>query len=87
MCVFEVCEVYKLMRLWVIVVLCLCPIYCYLLFYLFIFDAYLFIGFATQPTVKLHTCNADRIFNNRCCQNCLAQGTNCTGRAFLARMH
>ena len=79
---------YKLIRLWVIVILCLCPIHCYLLFYLFIyFYVYLFIGFATWPVVKLQACNIVRISNNRCCQNYLAQGTNSTGRTCLARLH
>ena len=51
------------------------------------FNVYLFIGCATQPTVKLYACNAVTIFNDRCCQNCLAQGINFTWRVCLARMH
>ena len=43
------------------------------------FHVYLFIGFANQPIVKLHACNAVRISSNRYCQNCLAQGTNSNG--------
>ena len=48
---------------------------------------FIFIGFATKPIVKPGDCNAVRVFNNRCCQNYIAQGTNSTGRASLARMH
>ena len=62
----------------------LCPIYCYCYFYLFY--VYLFIGFATQPIVKLHACNVVRISNNRCCQNYLARGPDSPLRACLARM-
>ena len=52
-----------------------------LLFVILCFYVYLFIGIATQPYPAV------RISNNRCCQNCLAQGTNSTENTCLATMH